>query len=702
MSKTLFRLATITAILLTVMGSHTTAQAASSPVLGTSKIINLAYFYKPPEDSDAPTLAHNFSTFILTRADEAFRDQLIASGVQAPILQYVRLEAIMDPGSCTAQPYRDNVAYKIGDFCTISQDHPDWFLLNADGSRIKVDGKYFLMDPGNQEWRAFWLSRTQESQEQLGWYGVFLDNVEGSLSKVYSLGGAPANYPNDASYQAAIQGFLQYIYTSYFQPQGRPLLANIISLPDEATWFDYLQYLDGAMDEAWAVDWHTGYRSVSEWNAELALAEQTQNNGKYAILISQGDQSNTNRQGFAFASYLLISSGRAAFRYTNYDNYGRTWLYPNYAIDLGSPLGPRYSQGNLWKRDFTNGSVSVDPANHTAQISITPAPTATPTQPPATQTPVPTATPTQPPATQTPVPPTSTPTQPPATQTPVPPTTTPTQPPATQTPVPPTATPTQPPATQTSVPPTSTPTQPPATQTPVPPTTTPTQPPATQTPVPPTATPTQPPATQTPVPPTATPTQPPATQTPDPNSTFVDVPLDHPLHAYIENLYHAGITSGCSTKPLMFCPESNVTRAQMAVFLLRSKYGNNYTPPAATGIFADVPMTYWAVNWIEQLFHEGTTNGCAVSPLEYCPENNVTRSEMAIFLMRSKYGSGYASTPATAIFMDVPTTYWAAGWINQLAAEGITTGCGSGDYCPENPVTRAQMAAFLVRGFNLP
>ncbi|MCJ7583241.1 MAG: putative glycoside hydrolase [Anaerolineales bacterium] len=562
MSKTLFRLATITAILLTVMGSHTTAQAASSPVLGTSKIINLAYFYKPPEDSDAPTLAHNFSTFILTRADEAFRDQLIASGVQAPILQYVSFDDIMDPGSCTAQPYRNQVAYKIGDFCTISQDHPDWFLLNADGSRIKVDGKYFLMDPGNQEWRAFWLSRTQESQEQLGWYGVFLDNVEGSLSKVYSLGGNPANYPNDASYQVAIQGFLQYIYTSYFQPQGRPLLANIISLPDAATWFNYLQYLDGAMDEAWAVDWHTGYNSVSEWNAELAIAEQTQNNGKYAILISQGDQSNTNRQGFAFASYLLISSGRAAFRYTNYDNYGRTWLYPNYDIDLGSPLGSRYAQGNLWKRDFTNGSVTVDPANHTAQISTTPA---------------------------------------------------------------------------------------------------------------------------------------------EPNSTFTDVPLDHPLYASIKTIYNAGITSGCSTNPLMFCPERNVNRAEMAVFLLRSKYGNNYTPPAATGIFADVPMTYWAVNWIEQLYNEGITSGCGTSPLVYCPEYPATRAQMAVFLLRAEHGFTYSPPAANGtIFGDVPVDYWAKSWIEQMVAEGITTGCSNGNYFPEVPVTRAQMADFLVRGFNLP
>jgi hypothetical protein len=45
--------------------------------------------------------------------------------------------------------------------------------------------------------------------------------------------------------------------------------------------------------------------------------------------------------------------------------------------------------------------------------------------------------------------------------------------------------------------------------------------------------------------------------------------------------------------------------------------------------------------------------------------------------------------------------YWAAAWIEQLAAEGITAGCGNGNYCPEAPVTRDQMAVFLVRTFGL-
>jgi hypothetical protein len=77
---------------------------------------------------------------------------------------------------------------------------------------------------------------------------------------------------------------------------------------------------------------------------------------------------------------------------------------------------------------------------------------------------------------------------------------------------------------------------------------------------------------------------------------------------------------------------------------------------------------------------------------------------MAVFLLRSKYGAGY--TPpvvgAGSGFGDVPPDYWAAAWIKQLVIEGITAGCGSGNYCPESAVTRAQMAVFLVRTFGLP
>jgi hypothetical protein len=76
---------------------------------------------------------------------------------------------------------------------------------------------------------------------------------------------------------------------------------------------------------------------------------------------------------------------------------------------------------------------------------------------------------------------------------------------------------------------------------------------------------------------------------------------------------------------------------------------------------------------------------------------------MAVFLLRAEHGSAYSPPPATGtVFADIPANFWAAGWIEQLVAEGITAGCGNGNYCPATPVTRDQMAVFLVKTFNLP
>ena len=181
---------------------------------------------------------------------------------------------------------------------------------------------------------------------------------------------------------------------------------------------------------------------------------------------------------------------------------------------------------------------------------------------------------------------------------------------------------------------------------------------------------------------------------------------------WVERLVSAGITAGCSSQVIDFngvsdftfryyCPEDSVTRAQMAVFLERGIHGLSFTPPSVAPTFNDT-AGHWAQNWIEALRNDGITAGCATGL--YCPENPVTRAQMAVFLLKSKNGSSYAP-PASGSdtgFSDVLTTYWAAAWIKQLALDGITGGCGAGIYCPENPVTRGQMAIFLVKTFNLP
>ncbi len=332
-------------------------------------VTQIVWFYKPPENGDLETVAQNFDVFILTHKDEAERDQLRDLGVTAPMLQYLRFDAIMDPGDCNATPWGNQVAYQPGDFCAISTQHPDWFLLDSGGNRI-IDGENFVyMDPGNLEWQAYFLQRTAAMQESFGWDGVFLDNVEASLEK-HSRAGGTQTYASDAKFQSAVLNFLKYLYNGYFQVNNRPLYANIISLKDPDTWFEYLNALDGAMVEAWAVDWKDGYRWPDRWEEHLQIAEQTQAMGKHAILIAQGEQNNPIRQQFAYASYLLITEGNASFRYSLANNHGKIWLYPNYQYDLGNPLGPRYPEGKTWRRDFENGAVIVDPQQNTSQIIL--------------------------------------------------------------------------------------------------------------------------------------------------------------------------------------------------------------------------------------------------------------------------------------------------------------------------------------------
>jgi hypothetical protein len=118
-----------------------------------------------------------------------------------------------------------------------------------------------------------------------------------------------------------------------------------------------------------------------------------------------------------------------------------------------------------------------------------------------------------------------------------------------------------------------------------------------------------------------------------------------------------------------------------------------------TGNFTDVACPDFFADFIERLRIEGITSGCG--PNLYCPNDEVTRAQMAVFLLRVKYGSNYTPPAATGIFADVPDDFFRP-WIEQLAKEGITSGCGPNVYCPNSAVTRAQMAVFLARTLNLP
>jgi hypothetical protein len=172
---------------------------------------------------------------------------------------------------------------------------------------------------------------------------------------------------------------------------------------------------------------------------------------------------------------------------------------------------------------------------------------------------------------------------------------------------------------------------------------------------------------------------------------FDDVPSTHPRATEIQWVAQKGIMTGCAASK--FCPDATLTRAAAAVTIIRMKYGDsfNYT---TTPHFADVPTSHWAFKFVQKLKDDGVTDGCGSG--DFCPDMAVQRDAGATLLMRAKHGSSFNYT-TTPHFNDVPASHWAFEFVQKLKDDGATSGCGSGNFCPEMAVTRSMWAIFLYR-----
>ncbi|MCC6366410.1 MAG: S-layer homology domain-containing protein [Bryobacterales bacterium] len=178
---------------------------------------------------------------------------------------------------------------------------------------------------------------------------------------------------------------------------------------------------------------------------------------------------------------------------------------------------------------------------------------------------------------------------------------------------------------------------------------------------------------------------------------YSDVSTASPFFDAVNVLGLWGITGGCGAG--IFCPGSQTTRSQMAAFVVRSIHGEKFTPPS-TPYFTDVPATHPQFAYIQKLRELGITQGCTAT--KFCPDDTVTRSQAAVFVIRAKFGALFGDNftfPSTAYFSDVGTGDPRFPFVQKLRELGVTQGCASGRFCPEDPVTREQMAVFLVRAF---
>ena len=175
----------------------------------------------------------------------------------------------------------------------------------------------------------------------------------------------------------------------------------------------------------------------------------------------------------------------------------------------------------------------------------------------------------------------------------------------------------------------------------------------------------------------------------DDDGAYYEVPLNV--------LEVRGVLAGTQCAPGRICPDEPISRATVAVWLGRAVTGTE--PAAANGSrFADVDAEDWQASHIERFADLGVTQGCAANLPLFCPDRVVTRAEMAAFLVRA------FDLPAagSAGFADTDGHFFEDS-IDALAAAGVTAGCGADTlrYCPDQPVTRGQMATFIARALGL-
>ena len=175
--------------------------------------------------------------------------------------------------------------------------------------------------------------------------------------------------------------------------------------------------------------------------------------------------------------------------------------------------------------------------------------------------------------------------------------------------------------------------------------------------------------------------------------SFSDVPPGFWAEKYIEALYCSGITTGYADNT--YRPSENVNRAQMAAFIIRAKFGEDFSY-SPTQHFSDISDTHWAFKYVQKMYDEGITTG--YDDGTYQPSQNVTRAQMAAFIVRAKFGESFTYTP-TPYFTDIPNTHWAFKYIQKMRDEGITTGYTDNTYRPTINVNRTQMATFIGRAF---
>lgn len=139
-----------------------------------------------------------------------------------------------------------------------------------------------------------------------------------------------------------------------------------------------------------------------------------------------------------------------------------------------------------------------------------------------------------------------------------------------------------------------------------------------------------------------------------------------------------------------FGPDRNMTRAEVTTMFARLLTEKMAADQTYSNTFSDVAKSHWAANYIGYMQQFGIITGYADG--SFRPDASVTRAEFAAIASRFE-----KLTEGTKSFSDVPSSHWAAKYINFAATRGWVNGYADGTFRPNNSITRAEVAAVTCR-----
>jgi len=343
--------------------------AASSASAATSVAGHLRTMVdNNPDFSNLSVSAQRNNYVILTDAHVDDMRRMKAANPNLKVLVYKNLTGsrtdCVSPNSvCTA-----GVTYQQAD-----SKHPEWFLLNKRGERIRFSDytDLWAMDVGSVSYQSQWADNVVTEVNRDGWDGVFLDDTNTTMKYHYPASDI-AKYPTDAAWQSATQSALAVIGPR-IQAAGRLAIANIGSWHEyPAVGDSWLSYLSGGMQEhfaKWGNSPDSGYADQGTWQRMLNSAKYAQSHGKAFLGVTNSSDGDAAAARYGWASILLAAQGSADFAL--HDDYTYENWFSEYDYDIGDPTGPESTDSNgIHRRVFTKGIVVVNPTSGGLSASL--------------------------------------------------------------------------------------------------------------------------------------------------------------------------------------------------------------------------------------------------------------------------------------------------------------------------------------------